>query len=193
MRTSISARIERHLCAILYAASRIRIACPPSFPFLPHRRVLLHQLHDEMADYMIRFVTVKRDNHDLEKVLNKLKELRERYLTISLDDRGTLMNQTYAFANQFRYMLELAMTITKGALLRDEFRGSHFKPDFPKRDDEHWLKHTIATYDPSKDEPVISYAPVDIRHLKPMLRDYVHAKRIKAKLENIPDNIVLPL
>ncbi|NGX40163.1 MAG: Fumarate reductase flavoprotein subunit [Chlamydiae bacterium] len=151
----------------------------------------VHKLHDELADYMIRFVTVKRDNHDLEKVLEKIKEIRERYKEISLDDRGMLMNQTYVFANQFRYMIELALVITKGALLRNEFRGSHYKPDFPKRDDENWLKHTIATYSP--EEPEITYTSVDLRHLKPIMRDYAHAKRVKPKLENIPENIKLPI
>ena len=67
------------------------------------------------------------------------------------------MNQTYVFANQFASMLELALVITKGALLRNEFRGSHYKPEFPERDDKNWLKTTIATYDPNLDEPVISY------------------------------------
>lgn len=151
----------------------------------------VHKLHDEMADYMIRFVTVKRDNQGLQKTIAKLKEIRERYKNISLDDKGPLMNQTYAFANQFRYMLELALVITKGALLRNEFRGSHYKPEYPKRDDANWLKHTIAAYDP--DEPIISYLPVDLRHLDPILRDYAHAKRIKPKLKNIPENIVLPI
>lgn len=151
----------------------------------------VHQLHDEMADLMIRFVTVKRDNQNLEMVLQKLKEIRERYKNITLDDKGSLMNQTYAFANQFRYMIELALVITKGALKRNEFRGSHYKPEFPKRDDENWLKHTIATY--SFDEPLLNYIPVDMRHLKPIMRDYVHAKRIKPKLDNIPENIALPL
>ncbi|MDN3505629.1 MAG: succinate dehydrogenase flavoprotein subunit [Simkaniaceae bacterium] len=151
----------------------------------------VHKLHDEMADIMVLNVTVKRDNEGLKKALTKLKEIRERYKNITLDDTGNLMNQTYAFANQFRYMLELALVITKGALLRNEFRGSHFKPEFPERDDENWLKHTIATYTP--DEPEITYKPVDLRHLKPLMRDYTKAKRIKPKLENIPDNIQLPV
>lgn len=151
----------------------------------------IHKLHDEMADYMIRYVTVKRDNQGLQKTIDKLKEIRERYQNINLDDKGNLVNQTYAFANQFRYMLELALVITKGALLRNEFRGSHYKPEFPERDDANWLKHTIATYAP--DEPVISYRPVDVRHLDPIPRDYVHAKRIKPTLKNVPENIVLPL
>lgn len=151
----------------------------------------IHQLHDEMADIMVRYVTVKRDNPDLEKALQMLKDLRERYKNITLDDKGTHLNQTYTFANQFRYMLELAIVITKGALLRNEFRGSHFKPEFPKRDDENWLKHTIATYAP--DEPDISYTDVEMPYLKPIMRDYTKAKRIKPKLENIPENIQLPL
>ena len=65
----------------------------------------------------------------------------------------------------------------QGCLLRNEFRGAHYKPEFPDRDDENWLKTTIATYDSSKDEPVITYEPVDIRHLKPIQRDYSHAHK----------------
>lgn len=151
----------------------------------------VHQLHDEMADVMIRNVTVKRDNADLIETLKKLQELRERYVNISLDDRGGHLNQTYVFANQFGPMLELAMVMTKGALLRDEFRGAHFKPQFPQRDDEKWLKTTIATY--ASDEPVISYMPVDLRYLKPIKREYSKAKRVKPSLENVPTNIVLPV
>jgi succinate dehydrogenase / fumarate reductase flavoprotein subunit len=128
-----------------------------------------------------------------QKTLDKIKEIRERYKQISLDDRGSHLNQTYVFANQFDAMLELALVITKGALLRNEFRGSHFKPEFPERDDENWLKTTIATYDPTKDEPLISYVPVDLRYLKPIKREYAKAKKVKPTLENVPSNIVLPV
>jgi len=153
----------------------------------------IHLLHEDLSKVMIRNVTVKRSNKDLAATLDSIKEIRERYKKISLDDHGTLLNQTYTFANQFNSMLELAMIITKGALLRDEFRGSHFKPEFPERDDKNWLKSTIATYDPKKDEPVISYEPIDTPYLKPIQRDYTKAKRVKPKLENIPKNIQLPI
>jgi succinate dehydrogenase / fumarate reductase, flavoprotein subunit len=153
----------------------------------------IYTLHDELGDWMTRNVTVRRDNRDLQATLNKLKELRERYRNISLDDRSQFANQTYAFANQFGPMLELAMVITKGALLRNEFRGAHYKPEFPKRDDQNWLKTTLGTYNPAMDEPVISYEPVDIRHLKPLYRDYTTAKKVKPVLENIPTNLVLPI
>jgi succinate dehydrogenase / fumarate reductase, flavoprotein subunit len=153
----------------------------------------VHRLHDELADWMVKYVTVKRSNADLKRVISAIKEIRERYKHISLDDRGTLLNQTYAFANQFAAMLELSLVIAKGALLRNEFRGAHYKPEFPHRDDAHWLKTTIATYDPSKDEPVISYAPVDCRYLKPIPRDYTKAKKFKPTWENVPTNIQLPV
>ena len=104
----------------------------------------MHLLHEELAKYLVDNVTVKRNNRDLEKTLDKIKELKERYKNITLDDLGTTLNQTYIFANQFRAMLDLGKIITKGALMRDEFRGAHFKPEFPERDDEHWLKTTIA-------------------------------------------------
>jgi succinate dehydrogenase / fumarate reductase flavoprotein subunit len=83
--------------------------------------------------------------------------------------------------------------MTKGALLRDEMRGAHFKPEFPKRDDSNWLKTTIATFDSTELEPKISYEPVDLRHLEPQMRDYTQAKKTKPELKNVPTNIKLPI
>lgn len=151
----------------------------------------IHLLHEELADIMVRNVTVKRSNPELQKTLETLKEIRARYAHISLDDHGPLVNQTYIFANQFAAMLEVALVMTKGALLRNESRGSHFKPEFPERDDANWLKTTIATYAP--DEPIITYQEVDTRHLKPIKRDYTKAKRVKPTLDNIPQTVELPL
>lgn len=151
----------------------------------------VHQLHDELADVMVRYVTVKRDNGDLDKAIEMIKSIRERYQHITLDDKGTQLNQTYAFANQFDAMLEIALVIAVGARERNEFRGAHFKPEFPERDDEHWLKTTIATYSPKG--PIISYLPIDTRHLKPIKRDYMKANKVTPHLENIPSNIQLPI
>ncbi len=151
----------------------------------------VHLLHDEMADWMVHNVTVERNNADLQKTIDKLKELRERYQHIHLDDRGPILNQTYAFANQFGPMLELALVMTKGALLRNESRGAHYKAEFPRRNDQEWLKATIATY--REDEPEIFYRKIDMPYLDPIPRDYVHAKKIKPQLKNIPSNITLPL
>ncbi len=151
----------------------------------------IHCLHEELSDWMVKYVTVRRENHHLQKTLAKIFELKERYKKISLDDHTKFANQTYAFANQFGPMLELAAVITKGALLRNEFRGAHFKPDYPKRDDQNWLKTTIANFSSINAEPQISYKEVDLRHLDPIQRDYTHAKKIQPTLKNIPANIRL--
>lgn len=153
----------------------------------------VHKLHDELSDILIKNVTVKRNNKDLAATMDFIKTIRERYQHINLDDKSQFANQTYIFANEFGYMIDLALIITKGALLRNEFRGAHYKEEFPERDDENWLKTTIATYDPNSDEPIISYEPVDTRHLKPIMRDYTHAKKVQPTLENVPANIQLPL
>ncbi|MCH9633572.1 MAG: Fumarate reductase flavoprotein subunit [Chlamydiae bacterium] len=152
----------------------------------------VHSLHNELADVMIQHVSVQRNNVDLVKAIDKIKEIRERFTNITLHDHSNFANQTYTFAAQFGPMLELALIIAKGALLRDEFRGAHYKPEFPERDDKQWLKETIASYDTKTKEPKISYNPIDIRHLKPIKRDYVHAKKVKPQLDNVPKNIILP-
>jgi succinate dehydrogenase / fumarate reductase, flavoprotein subunit len=147
----------------------------------------VHSLHEELADSMVRFVTVVRNNSDLRRTIDKIKELRERAENCTLGDRGTKLNQTYVFAHQFRAMLEVALVITKSALMRDELRGAHYKMEFPHRDDTHWLKTTIASY--ASDEPTIEYMPVDTRHVDPILRDYVGGKKVQPTLKNLPENI----
>jgi len=153
----------------------------------------VHKLHEELAAAMVANVTVKRNNKDLQKTLDFIKQLEERFKKIKIDDTGSFCNQTYVFANQFPYMMEIAKVITKGALLRDEFRGAHYKPEFPLRDDENWLKTTVAVYQEGKEEPEISYEPVDTRHLHPSMRDYTTAKKVSPKLENVPANISFPV
>jgi succinate dehydrogenase / fumarate reductase flavoprotein subunit len=88
-------------------------------------------------------------------------------------DSGKHANQALMFTRQLWNMLLLARVITVGALLRDESRGSHFKPEFPVRDDEKFLKTTMATYDAAGNHgPKITYADIDVSLVKPVLRDY---------------------
>jgi succinate dehydrogenase / fumarate reductase flavoprotein subunit len=83
-------------------------------------------------------------------------------------------------ARQLGNMIDLARVITLGALNRNESRGAHYKPEFPNRDDDNWLKTTIAEY--SGEGPVFSYEAVDISLIPPRKRDYS-----KAKQESKPD------
>lgn len=153
----------------------------------------VHRLHDELAEWMVRHVTVKRNNKDLAATYDKILALKDRYQHIALGDHSQFANQTYIFAHQFDAMLDLALVIVKGALLRNEFRGAHYKPEFPKRNDREWLKTTIAEYDSETGEPRITYEAVDLRHLNPIEREYTSAKKVKPTLMNIPANLQLPL
>ena len=150
----------------------------------------VHVLHEELAEIMVSHCTVVRSNKGLKKAIEKIKELEERFERISLDDRGSFLNQTYQFASQFGPMLSMALAIAKGALLRDEARGSHYKSEFPNRDDRNWLQTTIAKFN-LVDAPDITYLPVDIRHFRPVERDYTKGEQVYPKIEEAPGNIPL--
>ncbi len=152
----------------------------------------IHELHEELADLMVKNVTVVRCNEDLEFTIERIKEIRERYKHIALDDVSHTMNQTFVLANQFKAMLEICLIIAKGAQLRNEFRGAHYKPEFPHRDDKNWLKTTIAIYNENLGEPKITYEAVDIRHVEPVKRKYVKTNEVP-EVKNIPENILLPI
>ncbi len=134
-----------------------------------------YKLHEEMGKWMTDNVTVVRYNDKLQATDNKLLELMDRYRNISINDSNLWATMALPQARHLKNMLELARVITLGALNRNESRGAHYKPDFPKRDDENFLKTTIAEY--SGEGPVLSYEGVDIGLLKPRTRDYSHNKQ----------------
>ncbi|HEY6232755.1 MAG TPA: succinate dehydrogenase flavoprotein subunit [Pyrinomonadaceae bacterium] len=132
-------------------------------------------LHQEMGKWMTDNVTVVRYNDKLKATDNKLLELMDRYKRISINDSNLWATMALPHARHLDNMLELARVITLGALNRNESRGAHYKPEFPDRDDENFLKTTIAEY--SGEGPVISYEPVDISLIPPRKRDYSKAKQ----------------
>jgi len=81
-------------------------------------------------------------------------------------------NQNLSFARATGDMIKLAEAILRGALMRNESRGAHYKPEFPERDDERFLKSTIATYDAASDRPLITYEAVDTSLVPPRARTY---------------------
>lgn len=131
-------------------------------------------LHEEMGKVMTDNVTVVRYNDRLQATDAKLLELQDRFKKISINDSNLWATQAVPHARQLWNMLQLARVITLGALNRNESRGAHYKPDFPDRDDENFLKTTIAEY--SDEAPVLSYEPVDISLVEPRKRDYSKGK-----------------
>ena len=117
-------------------------------------------------------VTVVRYNDRLQKTDEKIQELLERFNNININDTQKWSNQGATFARQLKNMLYLARVITQGALLRNESRGAHYKPDFPERDDEQFMKTTMANFDPATGAPVIHYEEIDVSLIPPRKRDY---------------------
>ncbi len=135
-----------------------------------------YMLHKELGEWMTENVTVVRFNEKLLKTDEKIQELMERWKNININDTAKWSNQAAPFTRQLKNMLHLARVITLGAYNRDESRGAHYKPDFPDRNDEDWLKTTIANYDAENAAPSFSYEDVDVSLIKPRKRDYTKKK-----------------
>lgn len=87
-------------------------------------------MHRELGDWMTRHCTVVRTNEGLDSLLNKLNELEERFQNVGVQDSARPANMTLSFTRAFADMIQLAKAIAKGARLRDESRGAHYKPEF---------------------------------------------------------------
>lgn len=131
-------------------------------------------LHEELGRLMTENVTVIRYNDRLRYTDEKIQELLERYERINLNEQNYWATQAIPHARQLENMLHLARVITLGALNRNESRGAHYKPEFPERDDERFLKTTIATWTP--EGPQLTYEDVNVSLIKPRKRDYSKKK-----------------
>ncbi|TMW71639.1 succinate dehydrogenase flavoprotein subunit [Alteribacter natronophilus] len=139
------------------------------------------KLHQELGEWMTDNVTVVRENDRLLKTDEKLQELLERYKNINIDDTAKWSNQSAAFVRQLDGMLNLARVVTLGAYNRNESRGAHFKPEFPDRNDDEWLKTTKAKMNTETGAPEFEYEDVDVSLIKPRKRDYTSKKQGSVK------------
>lgn len=131
-----------------------------------------YMIHRELGELMTDNVTVVRYNDKLEETDRKIVELMKRYENINIGDTERWSNQAAFFTRQLWNMLVLARVITIGALNRNESRGAHYKPDFPERNDEEWLKTTKAFYQGEFEAPRFEYEDVDVSLIAPRKRDY---------------------
>ncbi len=127
-------------------------------------RAEMHQIMEESAG-------IYRTAATLEKAVEKLVSLQERFHDISLNDHSYTFNTELTAALELSYMLDLAQTIVHSALERTESRGSHQRTDYPQRDDERFLRHSLA-YRAGDGSPRIEYLPVTITRWPPGKRVY---------------------
>ena len=101
---------------------------------------------------------IYRNEQEMKKTCNTLRQLRERFSNIAIEDKGDVFNTQLIAALELDFMLDVAEAVAHSALNRKESRGSHTRTDFPKRDDQNFLKHTLAHRTPQG--PRIEYLPV---------------------------------
>ena len=129
-----------------------------------------YEIKTELNQTMDKNLWIFRDENGLLEAVKKIKELKDRYTKVSIEDKSKAFNTDLTFAIEVGYMLDLAEVVAIGALKRKESRGAHYRTDYPKRDDSNWLKHTLAYY--TKDGPEFDYIPVTITKWEPVERKY---------------------
>jgi len=115
-------------------------------------------------------VGIFREASKLQEAFNEVKNLQERYKQIKLNYTGKRTNLSLVWTLELKGDLDVAAAVIAGALARQESRGSHFRTDFPKRDDATWLKHTLAYFTPEGVR--LDYKPVNIGPFEPKERKY---------------------
>jgi succinate dehydrogenase / fumarate reductase, flavoprotein subunit len=130
------------------------------------------KLWRDLGNTMTEHATVIRYNKGLKQADDKILELLDRYKRVNLSDKSQWANTSFAFARQLYNMLELSRTVTQGAILRDESRGAHYKPDFPERNDEKFLRTTKASFTGDPAGPRLEFEAVDTQFIKPRPRRY---------------------
>ncbi|MDS4040252.1 MAG: fumarate reductase (quinol) flavoprotein subunit [Candidatus Competibacter sp.] len=133
-------------------------------------------LRKEMMQTMEDNVGIYRTGEELATACDKIAELRQRFVNISLTDKTSVYNTDLLQALELGSMLDCAEAVTVGARDRKESRGAHQRLDFTERDDQNFLKHSLAYYHP-KEPPRIDYLDVVITKSKPGVRDYSGAKK----------------
>ncbi|QQE80141.1 fumarate reductase flavoprotein subunit [Alicyclobacillus sp. SO9] len=133
------------------------------------------EIRKRMEQVLSEKVHIFRTGEHLEEAVKELKELHERSLHIGLRGSGKGGDPEMASALRLPGMVRLALSIAKGAYARTESRGSHFREDYPKRDDENWLKRTLSYWREGSSEPELHYEPVTITESQPGDRGYGEA------------------
>jgi succinate dehydrogenase / fumarate reductase flavoprotein subunit len=128
-------------------------------------------LREKMQKVMMQHVGVFRAQEGMQKALDEIRRLQRESQHIQIDDRGQRFNTDILEAFHTQHLLDLAEVVTICALARTESRGAHAREDYQKRDDDHWLKHTLAFRRPDG-SIALQYKPVVITRYEPKERVY---------------------
>ena len=132
----------------------------------------VHLIRQELGLAMEAGIGIYRDQAGMQETCDTLAQLQQRYQHIGLADRSTVFNTEWLYAIELGYLLDVAQAMAHSALERKESRGSHQRiDDYSQRDDEKYLMHTLAWYQPGQ-PPKLSYQSVTITKSPPAQRLY---------------------
>jgi succinate dehydrogenase / fumarate reductase flavoprotein subunit len=131
-----------------------------------------YRLGVELGEEMTAAATVVKIHDRMTQALERLREFKTRFGRVRLADTGAWTNQNLSYARSLGDMLRLAEVILVGGIERQESRGSHYRTDYPDRDDARFLKTTVAEYDAEADAPKLWYEPVETGLVPPRPRTY---------------------
>lgn len=118
------------------------------------------EIREELQSEMMENVGVYRTDEKMSHALETIHKLQDRYQNVSIDDSGQTFNYDIMDAVELGHLLNVAEILAESALARTESRGAHSRPDYEERDDENWLKHTLAKRE--GDEVVLRYKSVNM-------------------------------
>ncbi|ADB59830.1 succinate dehydrogenase or fumarate reductase, flavoprotein subunit [Haloterrigena turkmenica DSM 5511] len=116
------------------------------------------EIRQKLQNAMTDYVNVFRTEEGVKKALRIIRECREEYQNVYVDDPSRTFNTDLQQTIETRNLIDVAETIALGALVRDEFRGAHWRKEHQERKDDEWLKHTLISWDDG--QPDIFYRPV---------------------------------
>jgi succinate dehydrogenase/fumarate reductase flavoprotein subunit len=129
-----------------------------------------HEIRDKLADTMQEKVGVFRNEEELREAKAVVTDLRQQFKNVVVTDKGRTFNQSLIHTIETGFLLDLADTMVTGAIERTESRGAHSRTDYPERDDENWMKHTLAYLE--DDEIRLDYSEVTVTKYQPQVRSY---------------------
>ena len=131
----------------------------------------VYEIREKMQEIMMDYCSVFRNEEGMKKCASLLSELREDFQKVTISDKSNFYNYEMMAAFELSCMLDVSEATLHGAMLRKESRGAHSREDYPDRNDQDWLKHTLC-YQEKGNNPIFKFKNVNLGKFEVKARVY---------------------